>query len=63
MLADAIALARVGAPTGAATPSLAQAEAETRSATRLRDSAPLLGLALGTIAVAVLSARWARDRS
>ena len=63
MLADALALARAVAPTGSPQePSLAQAEADRRSAARLREAAPLLGVSLGVVAFAILSARWRRDR-
>ena len=58
MISDGLALARALAPArGLAAPSLPQAQADLRSAQRLHQAAPLLGLALGGVALVVLSTR------
>jgi len=59
MISDTLALARALAPARglAANPSLPQAQADLRSAQRLHQAAPMLGLALGGVALVVLSMR------
>ena len=61
MISDTLALARALTPArGATAPSLPQAQADLRAAQRLHQAAPMLGLAVGGIALVVLSARMRR---
>ena len=61
MISDTLALARALAPArGATAPSLPQAQADLRSAQRMHQVAPLLGLAVGGVALVVLSMRMRR---
>ena len=63
MISDTLALARALAPArglAAPSPSLPQAQADLRSAQRLHQAAPMLGLALGGVALVVLSMRMRR---
>jgi len=62
VISDTLALARALAPARgvASSLSLAQAEANVRNAQRLHKAAPALGLALGAVALVVLSARLRR---
>lgn len=64
MIADTIAIARALAPArgvaAAPSPSLAQAQADLRAAQRFHQAAPMLGLAIGAVALVVLSTRMGR---